>query len=175
MPLVTVNVNARRDTARQPIFWRLSKMFNVVTNIVRARVTEDFAAVCLTMEGSTEEVEQATAYLTGLGIVVGAESFAPQVPGELPENSVLQPNQIYVRVDTVDPAQVTAPILFRVCKDYDVVMNIERAAFDEEEGGSVEILLSGELLFVQRAIAYLHTTGVHVNPRQRSVTDFGNL
>ncbi|HZP84070.1 MAG TPA: NIL domain-containing protein, partial [Chthonomonadaceae bacterium] len=86
-----------------------------------------------------------------------------------------QPNTIYVRLTTVTPEQAHAPLLHRVGKDFNVVVNIERAAFDDEEGGWIEITLSGPLTEVQRAIAYLHTTGIHVNPRQRSVTDYGNL
>ncbi len=175
MPLVTVDLNARRETAGQPIIWRLAKLFNVVTNILRARVTEDYAAVSLTLEGSTEEVEQAISYLKGLGIVVGSEGSAVQDQGEPPENAVPQQSRIFVRLDVVNAAQAKTPILFRICKDFDIVVNIESAAFDDEDGGTMEILLSGQLFFVQRAIAYLHTTGIHVNPRQRSVTDYSNL
>ncbi len=38
MPLVTVELNARKDILGQPILWRIGKMFNVVTNILRARI-----------------------------------------------------------------------------------------------------------------------------------------
>ena len=56
-----------------------------------------------------------------------------------------------------------------------MVVDIEQAEFDDEEGGRIEVTLSGALNAVQRAIAYLHTTGLHVNPHQRSVTDDSNL
>jgi hypothetical protein len=75
----------------------------------------------------------------------------------------------------VNAAQGQVPTLFRIGKDLAVVVNIERAEFDAEEGGSIEIAISGVLSDVQRAIAYLHTTGLHVNPRQRSVSDYSNL
>jgi hypothetical protein len=175
MPVVTVELNADRDAADQPILWRLGKLFNVVTNIRRARVTEDHAYIALTLEGSTQEVEQATDYLHAQCLLKGAEAASPPPEVASPEASVPQSNTIYVRLTTVTPAQAHAPLLHRVGKDFDLVVNIERAAFDDEEGGWIEVTLSGPLTEVQRAIAYLHTTGIHVNPRQRSVTDYGNL
>jgi hypothetical protein len=92
-----------------------------------------------------------------------------------PEDTVSRANTITVRLDTVSTEQGGVPTLYRVGKDYNVVVNLERAAFDNEEGGYVEIAISGPLEDVQRAIAYLHTTGLHVNPYQRSVTDYRNL
>lgn len=175
MPVVTVELNAARDAADQPILWRLGKLFNVVTNIRRARVTEDHAYIALTLEGTAQEVEQATGYLRAQGLLNGAEASPPPSVAALPEAAIPQANTIYVRLTTVTPAQAHAPLLYRVGKDFNLVVNIERAAFDDEEGGWAEITLSGPLTEVQRAIAYLHTTGTHVNPRQRSVTDYGNL
>ena len=114
-------------------------------------------------------------YLRSLGVATGG------VPGEKPtntlkpEDSIKQPNAIYLRLDSVNGGQSHAPLIYRIGKDFDAVVTVERAAFDEEEGGFVEIVLSGPLGELQRAIAYLHTTGLHVNPRQRSVTDYSNL
>ena len=80
-----------------------------------------------------------------------------------------------MRLTTVNPEQGQVPALYRIGRDFGVVVNLRRAEFDEEEGGSVEVEISGILFDVQRSIAYLHTTGLHVNPRQRSVTDYSNL
>lgn len=171
MPLVTVELNANREVVGLPILWRLSKLFNVVTNLQRARITEDYGVALLEIEGSLSEIEQATGYLKSLGLMSGG---APPGAAARPEDAIPQPNTIYVRLATVNAAQGKAPILYRVGKDYNVVVNIVFAALDEE-GGTVEVTLSGALLEVQRAIAYLHTTGLHVFPRQRSVTDYGNL
>jgi len=175
MPLVTVELNARKDILGQPILWRLGKMFNVVTNIVRARISGDFGYVALSLEGSTGEVEQAQDYLRSLGVLNDAPSSATPRTGSAPETAIAQPNTITVLLKTVNPAQGHAPILYRVGKDFQVVVNVLTAFFDDEEGGQIEITLSGELLEVQRAIAYLHTTGLQVNPRQRSVSDNSNL
>lgn len=173
MPVVNVELNANQETAQQPIIWRLGKLFNVITNVRRARVTEDYGYVQLEMEGSTEEIEQARSYLVGLGVLKGVSAGRPS--SMRPEDAIRQPNTIYVRLSTVNPEQGHVPVLYRIGKDFDVVVNIERGSFDEEEGGAVEITISGVLNNVQRSIAYLHTTGLHVNPRQRSVTDYSNL
>jgi hypothetical protein len=176
MPLVTVDLNARQNTAHLPIIWRLGRMFNVVTNVRRARVSDDAAYVRLELEGSTQEVEQATGYLNSLGVIQQGAGNA-LVPGNVvaPEDTISDANTIVVRIDTVYPEQDTVPVLHRVGRDFQVVVNIERAEFDDEEGGYVEIAITGTLGDVQRAIAYLHTTGLHIFPRQRSVTDYSNL
>jgi len=176
MPLVTVDLSAKQNTARLPIIWRLGKLFNVVTNIHRARVSDDTAYVRLDIEGSTQEVEQATGYLRSLGLLADTSSNA-LVPGNVaaPEDTVSRANTIIVRLDTVNPEQDHVPVLYRLGKDFAVVVNIDKAEFDEEEGGYVEIAISGALAEVQRSIAYLHTTGLHLFPRQRSVTDYSNL
>ena len=172
MPHVNVELNARKEVVNQPILWRLGKL-NVITNIRRARVTEDYGYVLLDIEGSTAEIEQAQNYLRGLGLLTGAANGPAN--STLPEAAVSQPVTIYVRLSTVNAEQGHQSLLYRVGKDYEVVVNLVQAAFDDEEGGSIEVTLSGELLSVQRAIAYLHTTGLHVDPRQRSVTDGRNL
>lgn len=174
MAVQTVELNARQNTVGQPIFWRLGKLFNVVPNLRRARVTEDYAYSLLDLSGSTQEIEQAMNYLRGLGLTGGAET--PSLTSvAAPEDEIEQANSISLRLSTVQPEQATVPALYRIGKDFDLVVHIDRAAFDEEEGGWVEITLSGPLVEVQRAIAYLHTTGLHVNPFQRSVTDYSNL
>lgn len=175
MPLITTELTARHDAARLPVIWRLGRLFNVVTNVRRARVSDDFAAVSLDIEGSPQEVEQATGYLRSLGLLKQDGDALVPARGTEPETLVSRANTIYVRLDPVNPAQFLVPVLYRMGKDFNVVVNIERAAFDEEEGGYVEVAITGTLGEVQRAIAYLHTTGIHVNPRQRSVTDYSNL
>ena len=173
MPVLNVELNARNDTVQQPVLWRLGKMFNVVTNVRRARVTEDYGYVLLEMEGSSQELEQSNAYLAGLGLVQGASD--PSSISARPEDKLPQPNTIYVRLTTVNPEQGQVPALYRIGRDLGVVVNLQRAEFDAEEGGWLEINISGVLFDVQRSIAYLHTTGIHVNPRQRSVTEYSNL
>jgi ABC-type methionine transport system ATPase subunit len=178
MPVVTVNLTATGEMAQRPLLWRLGRLFHVVTHIRRARITEEVACLTVDIEGSQNEVTQAKAYLHALGLMPGESGENLPVPSTLPqppETTVSQSVTIRVRIATVAAEQNRAPLLYRVGKDFDVVVNIVRAAFDEEEGGYFEVDLSGPLSEVQRAIAYLHTTGVQVYPYQRSVTDYSNL
>ncbi len=176
MAAVTVDINAGREYAAQPLMWRLSRLFRVVTTIHRARVSEDFAYLAVELEGSQLEVEQATNYLRRLGLYKdGVEPWGDTPQYTLPEKEIDAVNTISVGLKTVNAAQAHTPILYRLGRDFDVIVNIESAAFDEEEGGFINITISGHLTPVQRSIAYLHTTGLQVNPRQRSVTDWSNL
>jgi len=173
MPVLNLELNARGDVLREPVIWRLSRLFNVVTNIRRARVSQDYGYVLLEVEGSTAEVEQTKAYLAALGIIAGDADQT--LAGQKPETAIPQPNAIYVRLTSVAEGQGGVPVLHRIGKDLGVVVNLQKAEFDEEEGGWIEVTISGVLFDVQRSIAYLHTTGIHVNPRERSVTDYSNL
>src|SRR5690349_20528827 len=141
MPVVNVELNARSDNVRKPVIWRLARLFNVVTNVRKARVTDDYGYVLLEMEGSSQELEQAKSYLAGLGLIQGEQGAAPTVAP--PEDQIHQPNSIYVRLTTVNPEQGQVPALYRIGRDFGVVVNLRRAEFDEEEGGSVEIEISG--------------------------------
>jgi ABC-type methionine transport system ATPase subunit len=65
--------------------------------------------------------------------------------------------------------QAREPWIWRLCTEFDVKVNVLRAQI-EPEAGWVEIELEGALESVQRATAWLHTTGLHVDPVQRSVS-----
>ncbi len=172
-----VTITANSDKAGLPIIWRLGRLTHVVTRILRARVSPELARVEIELQGTNQEQQLANVYLQELGLI-------PTPPGTIaklesmplpPEELVSRSNSITVRLDPVNALQRTSPILYRVGKDFDVVTNIQLAEFDLEQGGFLEVELSGALNEVQRAIAYLHTTGVHVNPYQRSVTNYSNL
>jgi|HubBroStandDraft_4_1064222.scaffolds.fasta_scaffold236444_3 hypothetical protein len=171
MPRVNVELNIPSDVVHLPVVWRLASLFKVITNIRRARVSGDRGMISLDIDGSTAEIEQTQGYLASLHVVKGSSTAA--LPAA-PEDSIPQPNTIIVRLATVNAAQAAAPLLARVARDYRVVINICFASLDEE-GGTVEVAISGALLEVQRAIAFLHTTGLSVSPRERSVSDNGNL
>ncbi len=173
MPLINVEVNATRSAAEEPIIWRLGELFHVVTNIRRARVTDSHGFLSVDLEGSTSEVEQAQEYLRGLGILKGADGTS-KAPSSAPGPVDPLATTIYVRLSAKTPDQAKAPVLYRAGKEFNVVINIERASFDGTAGW-IDVAITGPLNEVQRAIAYLHTTGLQINPRQRSVTDFSNL
>jgi len=75
---------------------------------------------------------------------------------------------ITVDVATRGGDQVRTPIVHRLVKDFDVVVNIRRAQVTEDYGRLV-LDIEGSLEEVQRAISWLHTTGLDVSAAQRSV------
>lgn len=75
---------------------------------------------------------------------------------------------ITVQVNTRTSDQVKEPILYRLGKDFDVVTNIRRAQVTDDYGFA-EVDIEGSLEEVQRAVSWLHTTGLNVNALQRSV------
>ncbi|NLH98820.1 MAG: hypothetical protein GX446_04930 [Chthonomonadales bacterium] len=81
---------------------------------------------------------------------------------------------IQVRIATRTPDQANEPIVHRIGHDFRVVTNIRRAQISEE-GGFLDIDIEGALPEVQRAIAWLQTTGLSVSAQQRSVGDGSNL
>jgi L-aspartate semialdehyde sulfurtransferase ferredoxin len=173
MPLVNVELQIPEASTSLPIVWRLGRLYNVVTNIRHARVTSEYGIVGLDLEGSTPEINNAIEYLKALKVIDGSSALSTLPVA--PEDAYSQVYSINVRVSTAFPAQASAPVLARASRDYRVIININFASVDEEDGGTLDLTISGALLEVQRCIAYLHTTGLHVSPRQRSVTDFSNL
>jgi ABC-type methionine transport system ATPase subunit len=80
---------------------------------------------------------------------------------------------VQLRSRTAD--QLKEPILYRVGKDFNVVTNIRRAQI-ADDFGFMEVDIEGSLEEVQRAVSWLHTTGLSVDAKQRSVgTDTDNL
>lgn len=54
----------------EPVIWRVSRDFDLVPNIRRARVTETTGECTVEFTGSEEDLQRAVAYLEGLGITV---------------------------------------------------------------------------------------------------------
>jgi ABC-type methionine transport system ATPase subunit len=63
---------------------------------------------------------------------------------------------------------VGEPWLWRLGREFSIKVNVLKANIDEDFGW-VQVALEGPLEEVQRATAWLHTTGLHVDPLQRSV------
>lgn len=64
--------------------------------------------------------------------------------------------------------QTKEPWIWRLSRDFNLRVNILKANVDEDFGW-MQVALEGPLEEVQRAVAWLHTTGLHVDPLQRSV------
>lgn len=74
MAVITVQITTRTsDQVNAPLLYRVGKDYNVVTNIRRAQVTEDFGFVEVDIEGSLEEVQRAVSFLHQTGYQVSAQ------------------------------------------------------------------------------------------------------
>lgn len=60
------------------------------------------------------------------------------------------------------------PWLWRLCREFDVEVTVTKANVDSELG-FMELKVEGAVEEIQRATAWLMTTGVHVNTQQRAV------
>ncbi len=60
------------------------------------------------------------------------------------------------------------PWIWRLCRDFNVQVNIIKASI-EPDFGWIQIRLEGPVEEIQRATAWLMTTGLHVDALQRSM------
>lgn len=58
------------EIIREPIIYTLSQQFNVVTNILRADISEDSGWVVLELDGTKKDIEQCIDWVIGRGIRV---------------------------------------------------------------------------------------------------------
>jgi len=58
------------ELLREPIIHNLGQQFNLVTNILRADVTEDRGWVVLELDGKEEDIETGTAWVISKGVRV---------------------------------------------------------------------------------------------------------
>lgn len=64
--------------------------------------------------------------------------------------------------------QVSQPWIYRLIRDFNVQVNIVKASV-EPDFGWMQLQLEGPVEEIQRATAWLMTTGIHVDAVQRSV------
>ncbi len=58
------------EQVREPVIYRVSREYDIVFNIRRAKVTETTGELVLEFEGEESEVEKAVEYLAGKGVKV---------------------------------------------------------------------------------------------------------
>lgn len=78
--------------------------------------------------------------------------------------------KIHIKIASTAKDQVNVPWLWRIGREFDVQVNILKANIDEDFGWSL-VSLEGDVDEIQRATAWLHTTGLHVEPVERSVSE----
>lgn len=70
---------------------------------------------------------------------------------------------------TARDAQVGQPWICRLCREFNVTVNILKANVDTDFG-VIQLRLDGSIEEIQRATAWLMQTGMHVDAEQRSVS-----
>jgi L-aspartate semialdehyde sulfurtransferase ferredoxin len=55
---------------KEPLIWKLSRKFDVVTNIRQASVTDEIGIVSLELDGKRAEIQAAVRWLEKLGVSV---------------------------------------------------------------------------------------------------------
>ncbi|HLK15042.1 MAG TPA: NIL domain-containing protein [Fimbriimonadaceae bacterium] len=76
MPQVQVNVTATGEQSTKPWLWQLCREFEVKVVVQRANIDADFGWACLQLDGATEEIQRATAWLMTTGMHVESLSRA---------------------------------------------------------------------------------------------------
>ena len=69
---------------------------------------------------------------------------------------------------TFPPKLIQEPIIYRLVKDFDIVVNIRRAEVKADHGWVV-LELDGEEERLERGITWLKAQGVRVDPIERDV------
>jgi ABC-type methionine transport system ATPase subunit len=69
---------------------------------------------------------------------------------------------------TASKQTVGEPWIWKLSREFSVKVTIKKANIDEDYGW-VQVTLEGEVEEIQRATAWLMTTGLHVEAQQRAV------
>jgi L-aspartate semialdehyde sulfurtransferase ferredoxin len=69
---------------------------------------------------------------------------------------------------TFPPSLIQEPVLYRLVKDYDIVINIRRADVKEDYGW-VALEMEADEDTLARGVAWLASKGVQVDPIERDV------
>lgn len=70
MPTARLHLTFPERLVEEPVIYTLGKRFGLVTNIKKANINDQLAWVIIEVEGSTEAIADAVAWLTEQGIQV---------------------------------------------------------------------------------------------------------
>ena len=65
-----VHLTFPETLVQEPIIFNLGKRFDIVTNIRRANVEDNFGWVILELDGDEQALDQGLAYMEGLGVQI---------------------------------------------------------------------------------------------------------
>lgn len=89
-------------------------------------------------------------------------SPSPGVKSDLPMA------QVDINLTARDAQQVSQPWIWRLSREFELKVFITKASVDEDFGW-IQLRLDGPVEEIQRATAWLMTTGLHVDAEQRAV------
>ena len=67
-----------------------------------------------------------------------------------------------------NPSTIAQPWIWRLSRDFELQVNIKKANIDTDFGWAL-VELSGPVEEIQRATAWLMTTGMHIEAQKRAV------
>jgi ABC-type methionine transport system ATPase subunit len=70
MPKLRLHLTFPEHLIQEPIIWRLSRQYDIITNVRRANVEERVGWVILEVEGTEEALEQAVGWMSEMGVQV---------------------------------------------------------------------------------------------------------
>ena len=70
---------------------------------------------------------------------------------------------------TFPPSLIQEPIIYRLVKDFDIVINIRRADVKEDYGWVMLELEAGDEATLEKGVTWLKARGVQVDPIERDV------
>jgi L-aspartate semialdehyde sulfurtransferase ferredoxin len=70
MPKLRLHLTFPEHLIQEPIMWRLSRQYDIITNVRRANVEEKVGWVILEVEGTEEALDQGVAWLEEMGVQV---------------------------------------------------------------------------------------------------------
>lgn len=92
----------------------------------------------------------------------------PKRSRAMPNGIIIAMTKVHMTIATTNSEQVNIPWLWRLGRDFDLKVNILKANINEDFGWAF-VALEGPIEEIQRATAWLHTTGLHIEPVERSV------
>lgn len=66
------------ELTTDPVIYNLGMQFGIITNILRANITEDMSWMMLELEGEEEDIEEGIAWVTGKGVKVEPADDSPE-------------------------------------------------------------------------------------------------
>jgi ABC-type methionine transport system ATPase subunit len=70
VPKLRLHLTFPEQLIQEPIIWRLSRQYDIITNVRRANVEDKVGWIILEVEGTEEALEQGIGWMTEMGVQV---------------------------------------------------------------------------------------------------------